>query len=137
MQHMQLLLLLPMEKEEELNKLLHQIQDPNSPDYHKWLTPEQFGREFSLASGDVRVIIGWLRSKGFSINLVRPRTIDFSRTAGQVRDAFGTEIHYLDVRGVRHIANMRDPQIPTALEPAVASIVSLNDFKPHPMNGVH
>jgi subtilase family serine protease len=136
-QHMQLLLRLPTEKEEELDKLLHEIQDPHSPSYHKWLTPEQFRLEFSLAPEDLQIIGGWLTSKGFSINLVGPRSIDFSGTAGQVRDAFETEIHYLDVRGVRHIANMGDPQIPAALAPAVAGIVSLNDFKPHPEKADH
>lgn len=136
-QHMQLLLRLPTEKEEELDKLLHEIQDPHSPSYHKWLTPEQFRLEFSLAPEDLQIIGGWLTSRGFSINLVGPRSIDFSGTAGQVRDAFETEIHYLDVRGVRHIANMGDPQIPAALAPAVAGIVSLNDFKPHPEKADH
>ncbi len=57
--------------------------------------------------------------------------IDFSGTAGQVREAFHTEIHQLDVKGVQHIANMSDPQIPAALAPAVVGVVSLHDFKPH------
>ena len=56
--------------------------------------------------------------------------IDFSGTAGQVREAFSTEIHYLEVNGAQHIANMSDPQIPAALAPAVAGIVSLHDFVP-------
>lgn len=137
MQHMQLLLRLPMEKQADLDRLLQQIQDPNSSNYHKWLTPQQFSQDFSLAPEDIRIITGWLRSEGFDIDLIDPRWIDFSGTAGQVRDAFHTEIHYLDVKGVRHIANMSDPQIPAALARAIAGIVSLNDFKPHPMNGQH
>jgi subtilase family serine protease len=60
-------------------------------------------------------------------------TINFSGTAGQVREAFGTEIHALEVKGVRHIANVRDPQIPAALAPVVEGIVSLHDFRPRPM----
>ena len=59
--------------------------------------------------------------------------IDFSGTAGQVREAFHTEIHHLDVNGIKHIANMSDPRIPAALAPAVVGIVSLHDFRPHPM----
>ena len=39
-------------------------------------------------------------------------------------------IHYLDVNGKHHIANMSDPQIPAALAPAVAGVVSLHDFSP-------
>jgi subtilase family serine protease len=59
--------------------------------------------------------------------------MDFSGTAGQVRTTFRTEIHNLVVSGVPHIANMSDPQIPVALAPAIAGIVSLHNFWPHPM----
>jgi hypothetical protein len=118
MQHMQLLLRLPMEKEKELDQLLREIQDSNSPNYHKWLTPEQFKQKFSLAPEDIEVITNWLQSEGFTVNVLNARSVDFSGTAGQVRNAFHTEIHYLEVRGVRHFANMSDPQIPAALAPA-------------------
>ena len=71
---------------------------------------------------------------GFTVNSVLPSgmAIDFSGTARAVRAAFQTEIHSLYVNGVRHIANVGDPSIPEALAPAVAGIVSLHDFKPHP-----
>ena len=59
--------------------------------------------------------------------------IDFSGTAGQVRAAFHTEIHQLNVKGAKHIANMSDPKIPAALAPAVSGVVSLHDFLPHAM----
>ena len=136
MDHMQLQLRLPIEKEEELDNLLQKIQDPASPNYHKWLTPEQFKQQFSLAPEDVEKITNWLKSQGFTVSAINPRSVDFSGTAGQVRYAFRTAIHYFDVRGVRHIANLSNPQIPTALAPAVAGIVSLNDFKPRPINRV-
>ena len=136
MEHMQLQLRLPMEKEEELDNLLQKIQDPASPNYHKWLTPEEFKQQFSLASEDIETITNWLKSQGFTVNVVNARSVDFSGTAGQVRYAFRTAIHYFDVRGVRHIANLNNPQIPAALTPAVVGIVSLNDFKPHPINRV-
>jgi subtilase family serine protease len=51
-----------------------------------------------------------------------------------VRNAFHTEIHNLNVNGQDHIANMSDPEIPAALAPAVAGIMSLHDFRPHAMN---
>lgn len=136
MEHMQLQLRLPMEKEEELDNLLQKIQDPTSPDYRKWLTPEQFKQQFSLAPEDIETITNWLKSQGFTVNVINARSVDFSGTAGQVRSAFRTAIHYFDVGGVRHIANLTNPQIPAALAPAVAGIVSLSDFKPHPISGV-
>jgi hypothetical protein len=41
-------------------------------------------------------------------------TTNFSGTAGQVREAFGAEIHALNVKGERQIANVRTPSIPSS-----------------------
>ena len=57
--------------------------------------------------------------------------IDFSGNAGEIREAFHTEIHELDVDGERHFANMSDPKIPAALAPAIVGVVSMHNFKPH------
>jgi len=135
MDHLQLTLRPPEEKQAELDRFLNEVQDPQSPNYHKWLTPQEFKKEFSLAPQDIEAISGWLKSEGFQVNAINPTAIDFSGTAGQVDHAFKTEIHYLDVKGVKHIANIRDPQIPATLAPAVSGIVSLNDFKPRPLGG--
>jgi subtilase family serine protease len=58
--------------------------------------------------------------------------MDFSGTAAQVRAAFHTEIHNLDVNGERHIANMSDPRISAALSGVVKGVVSLHNFMPRP-----
>ncbi len=135
MEHMLLQLRRSPEQEQALKAFLDDLQNPQSPNFHHWLTAEQFGEQFGLAQEDIDTITGWLESYGFRINLVYPSRIliDFSGTAGQVRQAFHTSIHQLDVHGTAHIANMRDPQIPVALSPAVVGIVSLHDFRPHPM----
>ena len=44
-----------------LKQLLAEQQDPSSPNYHKWLTPEQFGQRFGLSSADIVKITRWLR----------------------------------------------------------------------------
>jgi subtilase family serine protease len=119
-----------------LEQFLAEQQDPQSPNYHKWLTAAELGERFGAVDQDVNIITGWLRSHGFAVNEVHPSrmVIDFSGTAGQVREAFHTEIHNLEVNGTRHIGNMSDPRIPEALAAAVEGIVSLHDFMPHPMN---
>ncbi len=131
--HMQLLLRRSGAQETALNKLIGDQQNPRSANYHKWLTAAQFGQQFGVAQSDISAIKSWLSAHGFHVNSVGTgrMTIDFSGNAGQVRDAFNTEIHKLSVNGVSHIANMKDPQIPAALAPTVAGIVSLHDFRPH------
>jgi subtilase family serine protease len=133
MDHMMLQLRRSPGQERALQVYMEQQTDPKSPVYHQWLTPEEFGERYGLAQEDLKSITGWLQSSGFTVNKVYPSgmMIDFSGTAWQVREAFRTEIHNLEVNGVPHIANMSDPQIPASLAPLVAGIVSLNDFRPH------
>lgn len=135
LEHMLLLLRRTPEQEQALQSLLARLHNPESPDFHQWLTAAKFGELFGAAQQDVEILTLWLESHGFRINVVYPNRmfIDFSGTAGQVHKAFHTEIHQLDARGQGHIANVRDPQIPEALAPVVAGIVSLHDFKPRPM----
>ncbi len=129
-----LLLRRPAAEEQALDQFINQLTDPKSPNYHHWLTAQQLGNEYGLAQQDLDTISNWLESYGFRVNEVYPNdiVIDFSGNVGQVRRAFHTEIHYLDVHGVRHFANMSDPKIPAGLAPAIAGIVSLNDFMPQP-----
>jgi hypothetical protein len=131
---MMLQLQLPAEKEQELEQLTHDLEDPHSPSFHKWLTGDQFKQQFSLAPTDIQAITAWLQSHGFTVNVIYARSIDFSGTAAQVGTAFRTEIHDLEVGGERHFANMSDPQIPAALAPAIVGVVSLHNFMPRPLN---
>ncbi len=135
MEHMLLQLKRSPEQETELRQLTDDLHSSSSSNYHRWLTAKEFGEKFGLAPQDLDTLKTWLQSKGFKVNVTYANglLIDFSGTAGQVRNALHTEIHQLNVDGVKHFANMSDPEIPSALAPAVAGIVSLHDFKPHTM----
>ena len=136
MQRMLLVLKRSPELEASLVALLDQQQDKSSPNYHAWLTPEQFGQQFGPADADIQAITSWLQLQGFQVAKVsNGRTvIEFSGTAAQVQNAFHTEIHKYSVNGADHWANASDPQIPTALVPAVAGVLTLHNFPRHAMN---
>jgi subtilase family serine protease len=139
MDHLQLQLKRSREREQALDLLITGMHDPNSPNYHQWLSAQQFGEEFGPARQDIEIVANWLRSYGFEINSIyrSGMAIDVTGTAGQVRQAFHTEIHNYSVRGVLHIANTHDPQIPAALAPVVMGFASLHDFRPRPMMRPH
>ena len=137
MDHMLLQLQRSPEQEAALEKLIDEMHTKGSPNYHQWMTAPQFAAKFGVSKEDVQKVTAWLTSQGFHVNVAYPTLIDFSGNAGQVRGAFRTSIHNLDVNGVQHIANMSDPQIPAALAPAVLGIVSLNDFRPRAMHKMH
>ena len=134
MDHMLLQLRRPAAQEQALDALIDQLYDRTSSNYHRWLSPDEFGR-FGIADADIQTITGWLRRHGFTVNFVYPNkmVIDFSGSAAQVRTSFRTEVHYLDVNGATNVANMTDPQMPAALVPAVFGIVSLNNIPPRPL----
>jgi len=109
------------EQEAELEELLVQQQDPSSPHYHQWLTPQQFGQRFGTSLQDVNQITEWLETHGFRVDDVATghRDIQFSGTANQVNETFHTEIHEYESDGEVHIANAMDISIPEALTPVI------------------
>jgi uncharacterized protein (TIGR03437 family) len=117
-----------------LAQLLREQQDPTSPNFHKWITPEEFADRFGASESDVQQITSWLQSQGMTVSRVaRGRNwIAVSGTADQVHNAFQTEIHRYTVNGETHFANSTDPTVPAALAGMVASIRGLNDFRLKP-----
>ena len=110
--------------------------DIRSLNYHRWLTAGEVGERFGPALSDIEAISNWLSSHGLSIDEVANDrlSIRFSGTAEQVESAFHAEIHNLDVKGEMHIANMRDPRIPTALTTVVVGVKALHNFFPRPLH---
>jgi hypothetical protein len=131
---MLLLLQRSPEQETALQQLLAQQQDSSSPNFHRWLTPEQFGEQFGPSDQDIQIIKYWLSSHGLQVTSVSAGRsfIEFSGTADQVQQTFHTSIHNLNVRGEAHIANMTDARIPSALTPVVQLVLGLHNFSPKP-----
>ncbi|HWC98528.1 MAG TPA: protease pro-enzyme activation domain-containing protein [Candidatus Sulfopaludibacter sp.] len=114
-----------------LAAFLAEQQDPASPNFHKWLTPEQFGDRFGLTPSDLAKITDWLKAEGFQVHdIARGRHwVTFSGTAGQVNRSFHTEIHRYLVYGEMHFANATPPSIPEALAGVVTGIRGFDDFR--------
>ncbi len=131
---MTLLLKQSAEQKAALEKLLEEQQDPASPNYHAWLTPEEYADRFGVSANDWAGIHSWLYAQGFRVDYsARGRNfIAFSGTARQAQDAFGTQIHVYRADGETHYANATDPTIPAALEPVVQAIQGLDDFRLRP-----
>src|SRR5271157_5259179 len=131
--HLYLLLQRTTAQQADMDNLIERQQQPTAPEYHKWLTPKEFGARFGASPEDIAKISAWLESHGFQIRNVlnNASMIDFAATAGQVRDAFHTELHYFNIRGGKYLANVKDPQIPAALAPVVAGIKGLAKIAPH------
>ena len=131
---MRLILGQTTEQAAALEQLLEDQRNPSSPDYQRWLTPEEYGERFGVSDNDLAQLATWLQSQGFTVEQVARahNWIAFSGTAGQVRDAFRTELHHFEADGKRHFANATEPLIPASLAGVVDSIRGLDDFRPEP-----
>jgi hypothetical protein len=128
-----------------LDALVAAQQNPASPLYHHWITPDQYAAQFGVADSDIAAAESWLEQQGFSIDSVaRSRNrILFSGTAAQVANAFGAPLHYYLAPSTAyepaktHFAPSADLTLPTALASSVLSVGNLSDFRllPHILRG--
>jgi subtilase family serine protease len=130
LERLQLVLKRSPQQEAALQQLLSDMHTPGTANFHKWLTPEQFGKQFGPSDQDVQTIESWLEAKGFQVLKVNPgkQTLEVAGTVGALQQAFHTTIHKYAVNGQQHFSNTQDPQIPVALAPVLGGFVSLNNF---------
>ncbi|HEX5230283.1 MAG TPA: protease pro-enzyme activation domain-containing protein [Bryobacteraceae bacterium] len=117
-----------------LDRLLANQRNPSSPDFHKWLTPEQYADRFGASQSDIQKLVAWLHAQGFTVGRVaRSRTwIEFQGTAAQAEKAFHTRIDEYLQNGELHYANTTDPSIPAALSDVVRGLRGLNNYRLKP-----
>ncbi len=121
-------------QQKDLDQFLATLQDPTSPNYHKFLTPAQFGARFGMSQNDINKITGWLKAQGFkNISVANSRNeISFDGTVSQVELTFRTEMHTYLVKGEVHMANATEPSVPSVLAGGMLGMRHLNDFAPKP-----
>lgn len=119
------------EQQSALQSFLASQQDPTSPNYHKWLTPEDFGKRFGVADSDVQTVTSYLSAQGMSVGRIYGghMAIEVGASAAQIKSTFKTEIHSYSVAGKTYYANNSNPKIPAALSSVVSGFAALNNFK--------
>jgi hypothetical protein len=99
------------EQEAALAAFNQQQYDPKSPNFHHWLSAEEFGKLYGPSDADISAVTNWLENQGMQINEVgKGRVyIQFTGTVGNIESAFHVEMHNYLAEGKVHLANDRDP----------------------------
>src|SRR5258708_13002072 len=93
MNRMLLVLKRSPEQDSALTKLLDDQQDKSSPSYHKWLTPDDYGKQFGPTDADLQTITTWLQSHGFQVEDTKgPTILEFSCPTIHVQATIPTTI---------------------------------------------
>ncbi|MDD5544717.1 MAG: S53 family peptidase [Acidobacteriia bacterium] len=119
-----------LQNEAELKQLLEDQQNPNSPQYHHWLTPQEFGKRFGVPEQRYQRVIQWLQDNGFTVVQQFPNhlSIYFDGTAAQVERAFGVRMGMYEKAGKQYYSNDRSPQVPKEFQDVTLDVLDLDNF---------
>jgi len=122
--------ILPLRNTDKLEALLADLQDRSSPQYHKWLTPAEFGKRFGPDAATVERVAASLRSSGFTVKK-QTRSLRVTGRADQVAHTFGAHLMIAQSEpGTSHVVTKETLHMPADLAAAGAQIFS---FIPHVM----
>jgi hypothetical protein len=126
---------LPLRNKEALASLIQQLYDPASPNYHQYLTPEQFTEQFGPTEQDYQKVIAFAKRNGLTVTGTSANRVllDVSGSVADIEKAF-----QVTMRTYRHPKENRMFYAPDA-EPSVDVAVpilhvsGLDNFElPHP-----
>lgn len=127
------------QKEQAFDALLAEQQNPESPEYHHWLTPTEIGDRFGLSQQDIDTLSNWIESQGLKVSWVSPSRlfIGVNGAAGDLARAFQTDFMYYNVNGEQLFAPASEPLVPRALAPAIKAIRGLHSPVERPQHIAH
>src|SRR6266536_1874584 len=120
----------------DLDSLLRAIYDPNSSQYHQYLSPDQFNQLFAPTTDQVQQVVLYLQSQGMTVTSVAPNNvlIDATATVAQVQQAFSVQINTYQAGNHTFYANTASPSVPTSISQLISSIGGLyNSVQYHPL----
>ncbi len=134
-QHLNLAIGLPLRNEQELDALLKDLYDPTSPNYHRYLTPDEFTARFGPTKHDYQALADFVRSNGLAVTVTHPNRVvlDVEGTVADIQKTF-----HVTLRTYQHPREAREFYAPD-VEPSVDFAIPVlnmsgldNYFLPHP-----
>jgi kumamolisin len=120
----------------DLDNLLSAIYDPQSPQYHQYLTPDQFNQLFAPTSDQVQQVVSYLQGQGLTVTSIAPNNllIDATGTVAQVQQTFQVQINNYQLGNHTFYANAAPPSVPASISQLITSIGGLDDsVQYHPL----
>lgn len=127
--------------EKELKQLLADLYNPQSPYFHQWLAPTEFGERFGRSEIEFQAIQQWLQEQGLKVEQAWPNrlSISFSGTAQTIEKTFQVQLQRYQGPDARvFYAHNRPPTLPSQFASIVNSIKGLsNAVVYHTNNQLH
>jgi subtilase family serine protease len=117
-------------QQSRLEKLLRDLEDPQSLRFHKWITAEDYAEAYGLSRESLKDVANWLAASGIVVRDVAPsrNRISFEATAAKAEQLFGIQLRRYNLNGEVHYANNGEPTVPNKLANLIVGIRGLHDF---------
>jgi Pro-kumamolisin, activation domain/Secretion system C-terminal sorting domain/Subtilase family len=128
--HLHLAIGLPLRNKAGFTKFLEELYDPASPNYHNYLTSDQFDTQFRPTDQDYQTLITFAKENGLTISSTSSNNIilNLDGTVADIERAF-----HVSMRVYQHPTQTRtfyapDKEPSLNLEVSILSISGLNNF---------
>ncbi len=124
----------------QLEPLLESIYTQGSPQYHQFLTPQQFQERFAPSAATVASVTQQLQAAGLTVTRSASAQLRASGSPAAIERAFGVQLHTYAVAatatsaGYEYHAPLGAPQLSAALAASVRGVFGLDSrprFFPH------
>jgi subtilase family serine protease len=109
---------LNLNNQADLEGKLAELYQPGNPNFHKFMTPDQFKARYAPTSDQINEVKSYLQAQGLQVVSVNENgnLIQAKGTAAALGTAFQTEIHqYRDQKGTQYFAPSAEPILPADL----------------------
>ena len=113
-----------------LNAFMQALSDPQSPEYHHYLTTQEYADRFGQTPETIEQLSDFLRSAGFTIVEVLPNRLGMRVTAtvADIEQAFAVQLGIFTYQGHTVHAPLAEPSIPASYAPAMQAIIGLSNL---------
>ncbi len=119
---------LALRNQDQLSALLQSLYNPSSPNYHQYLTQDEFAQRFGPTAVQRQAVIAYLTRQGFAVTQVYPDLVDFSGSVSKAEQVFRVTINdYRGPDGRVFYSNSTAPMLPAYLVSLITSVSGLDD----------
>ncbi len=136
-QPLKLALQLPLRNQAELTQLLHDLYDPKSPQYHKYLSGSEFTDRFAPTAADYKAVVKWAKSKGLTVTATTAnrRLVAIQAPVDRINRAFQVRVSNYRIPNTGRVFYSADREPAAAgLAVPLLQITGMSNYVlPHPM----
>ncbi len=112
------------------DELVRQMYDKSSPNFHHFLTLDQYHANFAPTTREAALVREYLTSHNLTISAADKNNhyISAQGRIADVQEAFKVQINRFKINGEIHRANLAEPTITGSASSVVAAVQGLNDF---------